>query len=90
MYQGTITDIHSMSSQNCKLRLYPEILSGKEIFSIHLNNKLPLRQIDSGAEYIEEHLFTQIPKIQNSLNTMGIRIKGLSIKNAFNQFNLTT
>lgn len=74
----------SMSSQNCKLRPCMEDLTGKDISSNNVNHPLPSRQISSHTERVEGHLFTQIPKIQNTVYTVGNWIKGLSIKGAFN------
>lgn len=84
------TSVTPLSSQNCKLRPLKEVSTGKEINFSHLNHPLPLRQINFGTAYMEAHLFTQIPKMQNSLHSMGIRIRGLTIKGAFNQYNLTS
>jgi len=70
-----------LSSQNCKLSFRKYFSSPKENISINIPGFQPPRPITSGPDYFGKQLFAQLPKIQNSITTMGVRIRGLSIEN---------
>lgn len=75
--QDLITSKSSFSTQNCKLRLNPVLLSIDHA-ALQVTHDSSMLLADNNNS-LQQHLFNQIPRIQNSLHRMGIRIRGLSI-----------
>gem|GEM_PF-3211010 len=77
------------STQNCKLSLKSAFISRKELIVGHVDYPLSAGPSFSTFGYLDKHLFTQKPKIQNAFYTMGSRIKGLSTQSTYNRYHLS-
>ncbi len=83
-----IHQVTESSPQNCRLRDNPDLTSEKVLFTNQDHYQTSSYPPLSGADHIEQHMFSRIPKIQNSIYTMGVRMKGLSIKKPINRYPL--
>ncbi len=45
----------------------------------HQEHVSPTHHPEFGKDFLQQHMFYKIPLIQNSLYSMGIRIRGLSM-----------
>ncbi len=79
--QDRITDTPLLSTQNCKLRANTEILDVDQA-NLSETHQISIHHPVYSHKNLQQHLFNQIPRIQNSLHCMGVRMRGLSMLQA--------